>query len=241
MLDLVGLRYGNWTVLAEAGRCPPGSKNPKGQRRLLCVCDCGVQKDVAYGPLTRGDSKSCGCLRRYVSSTINKTHGKTKTPEYRIWAGIKTRCFNQADSTYLRYGARGISMCRRWAESFDAFFADMGPRPDPALSIERLDNDGDYEPGNCVWASDLEQANNRRSTVRYPFNGEMKTAREIATATGLGFEFLRHRLQRGMPVERPYPSLAGIKGAGGISLVTSNGHEAAPRPQAQGLRRSETQ
>ncbi len=125
------------------------------------------------------------------------THGLARTPEHKTWIRIRNRC-SDVNSKY--YFGRGIGVCERW-NSFENFLSDMGPRPSPLHSIDRIDVNGDYCPENCRWASPREQANNKRNNRRYPFGGEMLTAREISTATGLSIKAIKSRLAKGWPTE----------------------------------------
>lgn len=125
------------------------------------------------------------------------THGLRNTPEYNIWNAMKLRCHNPNSTGYYKYGARGIEVCERWRDSFAAFYEDMGPRPSPKHSVEREDNDGNYEPNNCRWATPDEQANNQRRTVH--ING--KTIADIARETGLSRKTIETRYQRGLSPE----------------------------------------
>lgn len=156
----VGDKVGRLTVLdIISGR----HEIPK---KALCKCDCGTECVKAYGDLTkptlRARTKSCGCLRKEFLTT----HGKAGSSEYRSWYAMKTRCTNPNTRVYYRYGGRGIKVCDRWINSFQNFFDDMGEKPSSNHSLDRINNDGDYEPVNCRWASDKEQANNKRKRRR---------------------------------------------------------------------------
>lgn len=122
----------------------------------LCKCDCGNTKIVCGILLKNGNTRSCGCLRTYP-----KTHGMSGTTEHNIWRGITSRCKNRNNKDYHLYGGRGITVCDRWCD-FENFLADMGKRPSKLFSIDRINNDGNYEPSNCRWATAKEQKANSR-------------------------------------------------------------------------------
>lgn len=158
-VDETGNRHGRLVVLREAGR----------QHRevmWVCRCDCGAEVTVRGAQMRHGKSASCGCLRAIRASATHGTHRLKQTPEYKTWCGIKNRCKHPYMKSYKYYGGRGIRMCDRWANSFEAFLADMGTKPTPQHSIDRIDNDKGYEPGNCRWATAHEQVMNRRITSR---------------------------------------------------------------------------
>lgn len=155
-VDLTGRKFGRLRVIARK------HKTPLGHYFWECECDCGAIVVKRGASLQSGNTLSCGCLRKEKTGAKNRSHEQSGTLVYRVWRSMKYRCSNPRAKDYPDYGGRGIKVCERWLNSFENFLADLGPRPTPQHSIERLDNDGNYEPGNCVWATKQEQNRNRR-------------------------------------------------------------------------------
>jgi len=167
--NLIGKKFGNWTVLKDLGTrfmgeyfCKTYSKIRRTYHRFyLCRCKCGKEKEVQANHLKSGRSTQCiSCARKGNKNSL--IHGMYYTVEYRAWINIIQRCTNPNSQAYKNYGARGITVCPRWLNSFENFYKDMGKRP-KGMSIDRINNDGNYEPLNCRWATDKKQAINRRT------------------------------------------------------------------------------
>jgi hypothetical protein len=145
----------------------------------ICKCECGSIKEVMASNLINKGTKSCGCLK----SDKNKGY-LTKTSEYRSWYNMKTRCLNKKTNAYINYGGRGINVCERWLD-FNNFLLDMGKKPSSDYSIERIDNNGNYEPSNCRWATTQEQNLNQRSNLNLLVNGVKYPLKEFCELTGI--------------------------------------------------------
>lgn len=188
-----GHRFGLLAVVGEVERTTPGP------RRWSCQCDCGENTVVAQNNLTSGNSTSCGCQRKSTLIRRNTTHGRSNDPEYVSWLGIKHRCLNSRSNLYSHYGGRGIKVDLRWIESYEAFITDVGRKPTPAHSIERIDVNGNYEPTNVTWATQKEQTRNTRRSRRVTINGITKTVSAWAEDVGLSPYCIYRRLNAGWP------------------------------------------
>lgn len=202
-LNLIGKKFGRLTVT--------DGPTYKGRRvAWVCTCDCGNVKTIAGNMLTNDNTRSCGCLRRETTAARLTTHGMAsskdqskRTAEYKVWAGIKRRCQNPAEERYPAYGGRGIKICSRWSDSFEAFLTDMGKRPSARHQIDRIDNDGDYEPGNCRWVDRRANMNNRSDNRFLQLGEERMTVADWERRTGIPSAAIRARIDRyGWTVER---------------------------------------
>lgn len=165
-----GQRFGAWVVIGTA------DKSADGLTSVRCRCDCGTIRNVPLTLLRRGRSKGCGCVRAAkarLPSPAKGTHKSSHTAEYRSWKGAIARCHNPKATGYSNYGGRGISVCDRWRNDFHSFLADMGSRPN-GTSLERTENSGNYEPGNCKWATSTEQRRNTRNNLFIEIDGVTK-------------------------------------------------------------------
>lgn len=177
VINLVGNKYGFWTVISYTG-----SKS-----KWLCECSCGGQRAVYSGHLKDGSSKSCGCLMPRGQNHKSFKHGMSETPEFKTWLQMLTRCHNPNSKSWKHYGARGIAMCDRWKTDFLSFYNDMGPKPSPSHSIDRIDVDRGYEPNNCRWATAKEQARNTSRTAWVVFQGRKISLAEACEVSGVNY------------------------------------------------------
>lgn len=198
LIDLQGLQFGRWTVLTKGAPVAHGKP-----ARWLCQCACGETREISSSGLRNQTSRSCGsrgCTPTPYTERARK-HGGTAngdvTFEYRVWAGLKTRCYNAKRKEYANYGGRGITVCDEWRNSFVQFVTDMGLAPSEKHSIERVDNDGNYCKENCYWATSLEQAHNKRNNRKATINGVSKTLPEWAREYGFKVHTLYKRRRLG--------------------------------------------
>jgi hypothetical protein len=193
-IDLAGQEIGRLRVLARAG-------SDEGGRALWrCICECGRETVVRGKDLRSGNTRSCGCLaleRTAEMGAATRRHGETGTATYRSWVAMRRRCHDPGDKDYPSYGGRGVTVCERWG-AFENFLADMGERP-PGATLDRFPRkDGNYEPGNCRWASARDQANNRRDNHLLTIGDDTASLTEWARRSGLSTRCIWHRLRRGL-------------------------------------------
>lgn len=194
-IDLTGQTFGRLSVMCAV---PSNAKRRRGTSWLCqCSCPAGNTVVVAGESLKSGFTKSCGCL----ADESRFKHGMSNSPEFRIWSGMKERCRNPNNPRYKDYGGRGITVCPEWEDSFEQFLVDVGPRPSPEHSLDRLDNDKSYCPENVRWATPKEQARNRRTTILLTMAGRTQTIEEWAEALSVPIERIKGRLRAGWPPE----------------------------------------
>ena len=188
----LGKRFGNLTVVDIRSGC--GSKN------LLCRCDCGKEFWCQSNSLKAGVTTSCGCFGRERHRQSVTTHGLSSSHTFKCWDCMRGRCERPSASAYLDYGGRGITVCERW-KTFANFLADMGESPTGKHTIDRIDNDGNYEPGNCRWATRLEQQNNRRCNRRITIGSVTMTLTQWSREPGVtaNYRTIAGRLNAGWP------------------------------------------
>lgn len=205
-LYLTGQRFNRFLVLREAG------KDKHGATFWTCQCDCGELRDVRTTHLRLGVSKSCGCLQREVAAQGKRKHGLHNNALYDVWNGMLRRTTNPDDPGYKNYGGRGIEVCTRW-ESVGNFIADMGPSYRKGLTIDRINNDGNYEPDNCRWTTRVVQQRNRTNTLRLTYLGRTLPLAEWADVCEIQYSTLHKRvmvygwsteraLTKGLPSDR---------------------------------------
>lgn len=190
LLDLTGERFGRLVVLSMS------EVKKSGKVHWNCVCDCGKLAVCVSGNLRNGGSTSCGCFRIERITEERFIHGRnSKDPTYGTWMAMKMRCTNTSSDHYQYYGARGIKVCERWS-NFMLFLEDMGERPD-GMTIDRINSDGDYEPGNCKWSTDIEQANNKRNSRVLEMDGISMTVSEWGRKLDVPSKVIFRRIYKG--------------------------------------------
>lgn len=193
-IDLSGKQYGLWTVLRY-------DKTVREISFWLCRCECGNEKVVRGHALRQGKSKSCGCKSNQFRSVGITTHGMSGTPEYSSWQHMKDRCSKPNHQHAKYYYAKGIRVCERWNESFDAFIADMGLMPSPKCQIDRVDSNGNYEPGNCRWATSVQNGRNTSRNHKITSRGKTHCISEWSEILGIKASTIANRLWKGWSTE----------------------------------------
>lgn len=191
-VDVCGQRFGRLIVVERV--------NKIGRGVWKCKCDCGKEATVTQSNLKVGRTRSCGCLKIDETRKLLTTHGCTDTVLHNLWMGMLSRCSNKNEKSYPRYGGRGISVCDRWKESFVNFKNDVGERPD-GCSLDRINNDGNYEPGNVRWATRAVQARNTRRTIMITAFGETLCIQDQANKFAIGASIVRSRINLGWSIE----------------------------------------
>lgn len=196
-VDITGQTFKYLTAIKPVG-------SGKGGVVWECRCKCGKTTNATAKNLRSGNTKSCGCLNSERLIARNKAgalHGMTGTPTWATWDNMIQRCTNPNHKSYKRYGDRGIEVCPAWRNDFLTFYKDMGERP-AGMTLERIDNDKGYEPGNCRWASPLEQANNRRNNISLTVGGVTDTLANWSRKTGIGQKTIMYRIKNGWSDEQ---------------------------------------
>lgn len=193
--DISGKRYGRWTVQHVLPR-EEGQQNLKWR----CICDCGTSGDITGNSLKTGISSSCGCLRTELLARRNIIHGQSDTPEYNSWASMLRRCNDVSHKCFEHYGGRGITVCKEW-HSFEQFLLDMGNRP-KGYSLDRINNDGNYNKENCRWATSTEQSSNTSRSLFFTINGVTKPIKEWAKSAGISATTLSYRIKAGWSIKQ---------------------------------------
>jgi len=190
--EAIGKSFGRLYVLAEFGD----------RQRVICRCSCGNKTAVVVYSLKYGNTRSCGCLVGDRNRSRTK-HGKTKTIEYGSWDQLRSRCLSTKNSNYSNYGGRGISICERW-DDFSNFLEDMGLKPSPEYTLDRIDNNGNYEPGNCRWATKIENANNKRNNRVIRIGSHIKNFIEWCRFYKISRSTVKTRLKAGWPEKEAF-------------------------------------
>lgn len=183
--NLLNKKFGKLTVI-ELFKCGGSHKHAIWR----CKCECGNFTNVTSSYLISGHTKSCGCFKREKSTT----HGKRKTKIYKVWCGMRSRCYNLNEPAYINYGGRGIKVCERW-NKFENFYEDMGEIPQN-LTLDRINNNGDYELSNCKWSTKLEQSKNRRSNINITYNGKTQCLKDWAKELNFSYCTIYRRIQK---------------------------------------------
>lgn len=197
--DITSQRFGRLVALG------PVAKTDRNQIVWLCMCDCNTTTTSTFASLNAGSTQSCGCIHRETLVNRNQTHGMAKDPLYRTWAGIVKRCTNPNATGYAHYGGRGIAICDEWRHSFEAFYNHVTQLPDygtKGYSLDRINNNGNYEPDNVRWTTTVNQRRNTRKNIMLTYGDKTQCIAAWAEEIGINVGTLHSRLSRGFPIEQ---------------------------------------
>ncbi len=197
LIDVKGQRFGRLIVIEKAEKTDVG-KNAF----WLCKCDCGNEKIIGSRNLRSGDSQSCGCLHR----DVHTTHKLSKHPLFAVWHAMKARCYNPTNKDYNNYGARNITICNEWLDvcNFIKWAENNGYKYGTGFSIDRINCNGNYEPSNCKFSTNLEQANNKRNNILVNYQGETKTLKQWSKDLNLKYGTIYGRLKKGWSIDKVF-------------------------------------
>jgi hypothetical protein len=200
-VDITGKKFGRLSVIGVHSKTKFGVL-------WECICECGNKRTNVGYRLRNGIVLSCGCLQKEIASKKFKKHGHsltgaTQSKEYKTWLDMRARCEKPTKKHYKNYGGRGISVCERWGK-FENFLSDMGMKPSPFHTLDRINSDGNYEPSNCRWATRKEQNRNTRTNHMITYNGKTKSMAEWAELLQMNYNKLRSRIQRGWDIEKAF-------------------------------------
>lgn len=195
LINIVGIRFHRLLVLKQihgSRKCPP---------KIICQCDCGNITTQFKSNVTSGKVKSCSCHKNQVAKENHTKHGLTKTRTYNTWASMLQRCYNPKNKSFHNYGGRGIKVCDSWQNSFEQFYADVGERPTSLHSLDRIDNNGNYEPNNVKWSLPYEQANNTRRNHILEYQDKKLSMSQAARMIGISYSKLKKRIYKGRTLQ----------------------------------------
>jgi len=190
-MSKIGDVFGRLTIINEANS----------RHHWVCICACGTKCEVMKRHLQSGKTSSCGCLHREQLANRVRTHGASETVTYARWRSMRARCMLPNSKSFPKYGAKGITVCDRWKDSFENFLSDMGECPSPSMTVERLNNSLGYSPDNCKWATRTEQNRNTSSNRMLTFRGETHCVSEWAEILNIKYRTIMTRLNKGMSAE----------------------------------------
>lgn len=194
--NLIGKQFSRLTVISHFGY-------KHGHQIWNCRCECGKEKPISAQSLRTGATRSCGCLKKEIHRFIFTTHNSSYTIEYRTLSRIKTRCLKKSCRDYMDYGGRGIKVCKEWLGKggFENFLKSMGKKPKGIFSLDRIDNNGNYEPSNCRWATPIQQANNKRNNLLFTIDGKTQSLKAWCREKNINYLTVYCRIKKGISFE----------------------------------------